>query len=53
MGDRVERTDEPVDPAAAIAAELIDALANAFSSLGRYHRVDSSSDEPIPVLAAT
>ncbi|MCB0967627.1 MAG: hypothetical protein KDB37_12390 [Ilumatobacter sp.] len=53
MGERGEHIVEPVDPAATIAAELIDALANAFSSLGLYDRVDSSPDESAPVLATT
>ncbi|MEQ8436476.1 MAG: hypothetical protein RIB65_03225 [Ilumatobacter fluminis] len=52
MGDRGDLTDEPVDRSATIAAELIDALSMAVSSLGLCDRTDSSIDEssavPVP-----
>lgn len=53
MGDRGGLTDEPVDRAATIAAELVDALAMAVSSLGLCDRSGSSLDEPAPFPAIT
>ena len=42
-----------MDRAATIAAELVDALSMAVSSLGLSDRSGSSFDEPVPVLATT